>query len=78
MKKIFLLILAILVILWGVKLTQKAPLKSPEVSVNKFSPSASPSVLVNHIPKSYTFDKSTDLKKELESINPQVLDTDFE
>ena len=29
-------------------------------------------------PKQYNFDSSTDLKKELDSINPQVLDSDFE
>lgn len=29
-------------------------------------------------PKTYNFDSSTDLKQELDSINPQVLDSDFE
>lgn len=29
-------------------------------------------------PKTFKFDASTDLKKELDSINPQVLDNDFE
>lgn len=29
-------------------------------------------------PKTFQFDASTDLKKELDSINPQVLDSDFE
>lgn len=29
-------------------------------------------------PKIFKFDSSTDLKKELDSINPQVLDSDFE
>lgn len=29
-------------------------------------------------PKTFKFEASTDLKKELESINPQVLDSDFE
>ncbi len=29
-------------------------------------------------PKTFKFDKSTDLKKELEGVNPQVLDSDFE
>lgn len=28
--------------------------------------------------RQYQFDEKTDLKKELESINPQVLDSDFE
>ena len=29
-------------------------------------------------PKTFEFDSSTDLKAELENINPQVLDSDFE
>lgn len=29
-------------------------------------------------PKQYQFDASSDLGKELESVNPQVLDSDFE
>lgn len=31
-----------------------------------------------NIPKTYQLDSSTDLKMELESINPQVLESDFE
>ncbi len=40
------------------------------------SPLPSPTP-VSHIPAQYNFDASTDLKKELESINPQILDSDF-
>lgn len=29
-------------------------------------------------PKTFKFDSSTDLKQELEKVNPQVLDSDFE
>lgn len=29
-------------------------------------------------PKTFKFDSSTDLKAELEKVNPQVLDSDFE
>ena len=29
-------------------------------------------------PKTFNFDSSTDLKKELEKVNPQVLDSDFQ
>ena len=29
-------------------------------------------------PKTFNFDASTDLKTELESVNPQILDSDFE
>lgn len=31
----------------------------------------------NPTPKTFRFDSSTDLKMELDSINPQVLDSDF-
>lgn len=37
-----------------------------------------PTPLPSSTPKQYKFDASTDLKKELEEINPQVLDGDFE
>lgn len=46
------------------------------VSGQKAVPSEAPSIIV--APKTYIFDSSTDLKKELDSINPQVLDSDFE
>ncbi len=29
-------------------------------------------------PKTFKYDRSTDLRAELESINPQILDSDFE
>lgn len=29
-------------------------------------------------PKTFNFDSTTDLKEELEKVNPQVLDSDFE
>lgn len=42
----------------------------------KASPTETPSNIV--APKTFKYDSSTDLKKELESINPKVLDSDFE
>ena len=39
----------------------------------KPTPVASPNA-----PKTFNFDSSTDLKQELEKVNPQVLDSDFE
>lgn len=33
---------------------------------------------IPNAPKTYNFDSSTDLEKELDSINPQVLDSDFD
>lgn len=38
-------------------------------------PSPSPNIKA---PKEFKFDESTDLKVELEKINPQVLDSDFQ
>lgn len=38
------------------------------------SPSPTPSAP----PRTFKFDSSIDLKKELDSVNPQVLDSDFE
>lgn len=45
--------------------------------VIKQSPSPMPSAS-SSAPKSFNFDRSTDLRKELNSINPQVLDSDFQ
>lgn len=42
------------------------------------SPNPIPTPTPGPRPKTFIFDSSTDLKKELESINPQVLDSDFE
>ncbi len=39
-------------------------------------PSETPSVIA--APQTFKFDRSTDLKKELEGINPQLLESDFE
>lgn len=58
-------------IAWRV-ITKEEPTKDKVI----LSPAEQPSVIV--APKTYTLDSSTDLKKELESINPQVLDSDFE
>ena len=42
-------------------------------SVQTFVPVASPNA-----PKTFNFDSSTDLKQELEKVNPQVSDSDFQ
>lgn len=45
-----------------------------QIIAGKFTkPSPSPSPRL----KTYHFDSTTDLKKELDSINPQILDSDF-
>lgn len=48
-----------------------------QVTRQQDSPTASPSPTPN-TPKTFQFDSSTDLKAELEKVNPQVLDSDFE
>lgn len=40
-------------------------------------PAIKPQLTPTPTPVEFKFDKNTDLKKELESINPQVLDEDF-
>jgi len=35
-------------------------------------------VLTPNAPKTFNFDASTNLKQELDKVNPQVLDSDFE
>lgn len=37
-----------------------------------------PSIMPSATPKNYKFDRNTDLKNELDTINPKVLDSDFE
>lgn len=51
-------------------------LTSPE-SLNKVISTPTPDPSVN-VPKTYKFDKSTNLKEELSNVNPQILDSDFE
>ena len=40
-------------------------------------PSPSPTLAPPKAPKTFQFDSSTDLKSELEKVNPQVLEDDF-
>lgn len=45
---------------------------------NTQSVSPRPTFIPNSIPKTFKFENSTNLKAELEKVNPQVLDSDFE
>ncbi len=51
-----------------------------ETGFNKLSTSTpTPMPLASpNAPKTFQFDSSTDLKAELEKVNPQILDSDFE
>lgn len=42
------------------------------------TPSSIPQTVSNNPPKSMQFDQGTDLQKELDSINPEVLNSDFQ
>lgn len=46
--------------------------------VQKVVATPSPTPAPPQTPKTFKFDSSTDLKMELEKVNPQVLDSDFE
>lgn len=42
------------------------------------SPSSTDVTPNEHVPKTFKFDRSTDLKAELDKVNPQLLDSDFQ
>lgn len=48
-----------------------------ETRVSPVSSSPSPSLTPSPTPKTFQFDASTDLNQELDKVNPQVLDSDF-
>ena len=52
----------------------KAKTDNPISPILKISPSPIP----KSSPKEYKYDSSTDLEAELDLINPQILDSDFE
>lgn len=67
-------ILVILLIILGVVfLIVNSGQNQAQVSLNILISSPSPSIF----PKEIKYDSSTDLKKELDTVNPQVLDRDF-
>ena len=55
----------------------EASLVSPLAKVFQTKEVPSPSPIPNPKPKTFQFDSATDLKQELDSVNPQVLDSDF-
>lgn len=54
-----------------------APTFIQQITSQQSSPSPT-AVPTPNAPKTFQFDSSTDLKAELEKVNPQVLDSDFE
>ena len=87
MKKIFIILLAIVLVAFafyfytnsnGRKLANLVSPGFNPLETNQKSepiPSSTPNMKA---PKSFTYGASTDLKAELEKVNPQILDSDFE
>lgn len=74
MSKKFLIVLAILIVSIFV-ITKKGSMGN---LVNPQSaPTFVPTLAAPVAPKTFNFDSSTDLKTELEKVNPQILDSDF-
>lgn len=72
-------IVIIIVGIWGFRLNRTQNDLAGPLSDNPTPPpSESPSPSPLQAPKTFKFDSSTDLKQELEKVNPQVLDSDFE
>lgn len=84
-KKIILTVIAIFISLLLLKISLlplrewKANLVNPMGQLNSLVSTPAPVVVssATPTPKTYNFDSTTDLKKELDSIDPQVLDSDF-
>lgn len=71
MKKILTLFLILLLLAGWIVVknnTKKDTLDSPTMIISSPSPS----------PTGFKFDRATDLKKELDKIDPQILDSDFD
>lgn len=70
-KLLAIIILTIIVGIWLIlNSDRRGTLVNPQTSMATPAPPQAP--------KTFKFDRSTDLKLELEKINPEVLDSDFE
>lgn len=84
-KKIILIVVTIFISLLLLKISLFPPqgwkvnLVNPMGQLDNLVSTPAPVVIpsATPTPKTYKFDSTTDLKKELDSINPQVLDSDF-
>lgn len=68
---------AIFLIIVGFLFIDKKEGDLVDSSTQMLTPTQSP-VAVPVAPKTFQFDSSTDLEAELEKVNPQILDSDFE
>lgn len=76
-KTILLIALTILTMIVVYFVTSKKDMNLVGPSLIQQTPTSTPMPTPN-IPKTFQFDSSTDLKMELEKVNPQILDSDFE
>lgn len=70
-KVVFVLIILVVILLIVVKNTNKTNEKLTNDAVPTVTPAYNPSQEIK-------YDSNTDLTKELENVNPEVLDSDFE
>lgn len=71
------IIIAVITIIFFLGRQQNSgSLISPAGFLQKSTPV--PTAFTNQTPTIFQFDSSTDLKMELEKVNPQILDSDFE
>lgn len=75
MKKTIVVVMLIILIAAAVFFITRRPASLP---VSKLPPPAPAPVSTPNAPKTFDFDSSIDLRQELDKINPQVLDSDFD
>lgn len=75
-----LIIILVMIVLFFLRpyINNVGNLISPGFSSNKPASSPTPTPVAPNAPKTFKFDSATDLEAELEKVNPQVLDSDFE
>lgn len=82
-RKNLIILIVVLVVIVGLILSiqKDQALSGPnfiqQVTNSQKTPSPTPAPTPN-APKSFQFDSSTDLEAELQKINPEILDSDFE
>lgn len=79
-KKILIAIILIILFTLGYLVINNNKKNNQLLSPNskKVESFVAPSIIPSPKPKTFKFDRNTDLKKELESINPEVLESDFQ
>lgn len=81
MKKLLLGVGIILILVWFLGINKEGRLVAPafiQQIIHRQPPPAPTPVATPNAPQTFNFDSSTDLKEELDKVNPQILDSDFE